>query len=172
MVTKSMTTDLHLPALNPGRVICFAFANICSFLDLCGQWTRSAVTMARILLVDDDPIVADELKLTLEDWGHSVVTASNGFRGLRQFEITRFDCVISDIIMPDMEGIGMMLEMRRKRPGTKIIMISGGGAIASDEFLQAAAMLGAVATVHKPIRPDELLRAIDRCLATEIDDLG
>jgi DNA-binding NtrC family response regulator len=122
--------------------------------------------MAKILLVDDDVILADELKATLERRGHDVVTASNGVNGLRQFEEARFDCVISDIIMPDMEGIGMMLEMRRRIPSAKIVMMSGGGLTGRDDFLRAAAKLGAVVTMRKPINPDDLLRVLDGCLAT------
>ena len=123
--------------------------------------------MAKILLVDDDPDVAGELETMLKGRGHSVVTAWNGVVGLREFEKSRFDCVISDIIMPDMEGIGMMLEMRRRKPDVKIMMISGGGLIGKDTFLIAAGKLGAAATLQKPVEPKEFLRVLDECLATE-----
>jgi len=124
--------------------------------------------MAKILLVDDDPVLTDELRTTLESRDHAVTTAPNGVAGLDQFDKSRFDFVISDIIMPDMEGIGMMLEMRRRRPGVKIVMMSGGGLLGRDEFLHAAGKLGAAATLRKPIDPDELLRLIDERLAPEI----
>lgn len=153
----------HSPHFNSNNTFSFAVAENRTMVD---------VIMAKILLVEDDPIVTDELKLALENRDHTVVTAKNGIAGLRQFDSSRFDCVISDIIMPDMEGIGMMLEMRRRRPDTRIIMMSGGGMIGRDDFLYAAAKLGAVATVRKPIRPDELLLVLAECLATEIDGPG
>jgi DNA-binding NtrC family response regulator len=72
--------------------------------------------------------------------------------------------VITDIIMPDMEGIGMILEMRRRAPNAKIVAISGGGRTGNVDFLNMAEKLGATAIMQKPIRPAELFNLLNECL--------
>ena len=121
--------------------------------------------MANILLVDDEPLVVDTLSSAMESKGHTVVTASNGIEGLRRFVEGRFDLVITDIIMPDKEGIGLIMEMRRVLPTVKIIAISGGGRTGNVEFLKMAVELGAVATLKKPIRLAEFFNVLNECLA-------
>ena len=128
-------------------------------------WGRDV--MANILVVEDDPLVLETLTAALESKGHSVASAPNGIVGLRQFAQSSFDLVISDIIMPDMEGIGMILELRRKNPEVKILAISGGGRTGNGDFLDVAKKLGAMAILQKPIRPAELFHTVDRCLADD-----
>ena len=123
--------------------------------------------MAHILLVDDEQLVVDTLRAAIQSKGHTVETACNGIQGLTKFSAGRFDLVITDIIMPDKEGIGMILEMRQAAPGAKIIAISGGGRTGNVEFLNMAAKLGAAATLKKPIRLAELFQALDDCLARD-----
>jgi DNA-binding NtrC family response regulator len=121
--------------------------------------------MAHILLVDDEQLVVDTLQAAMQSKGHTVETACNGIEGLLRYARGHFDLVITDIIMPDKEGIGMMLEMRRENPDAKIIAISGGGRTGNVEFLKMAAKLGAVATLKKPIRLAEFFQMLDDCLA-------
>ena len=123
--------------------------------------------MANILLVDDEQLVVDTLRAAMQSKGHTVETACNGVQGMLKFSAGSFDLVITDIIMPDKEGIGMMLEMRRETPDVKIIAISGGGRTGNIEFLKMAAKLGASATLKKPIRLAEFFLALDNCLARE-----
>jgi YesN/AraC family two-component response regulator len=121
--------------------------------------------MANILLVEDEPLVSDTLSSALESKDHSVVTASNGVQGLVRFAEGAFDLVITDIIMPDQEGLGMIMEMRRVLPAAKIIAISGGGRTGNVEFLKMAANLGAMATLKKPIRLAEFFKVVNECLS-------
>jgi YesN/AraC family two-component response regulator len=96
--------------------------------------------------------------------GHTVVTALNGVQGLKRFAERPFDLVVTDIIMPDKEGIEMILEMRRQKPDAKIIAISGGGRTGNVEFLRIAQRFGAIATLKKPIRLAELSAVLNQCL--------
>lgn len=121
--------------------------------------------MANILLVEDDPLVRDSLKAALESKDHQVATAANGLLGLKQYANAKFDLVISDIIMPDMEGIGMIRELRRTSPEAKILAISGGGRTGNSDFLDIAHRFGAMAVLQKPIRLAELFSVVNDCLA-------
>ena len=120
--------------------------------------------MANILLVEDDPLVRETLSTAIRTKGHSVVAASNGLEGLKHFEQGRFDLVITDIIMPDMEGIGMIMQLLSKAPETKIIAISGGGRTGGHEFLTMAERLGAAAVMKKPIRLADLHALLSKYL--------
>jgi len=120
--------------------------------------------MASILLVDDEPLVVESLTLAMESKGHSVVTAGNGAEGLKRFGERAFDVVITDIIMPDTEGIETIREMKRRKPDAKIIAMSGGGRTGAGEFLKMARNLGATATLTKPIRLSDLFRTLNECL--------
>jgi YesN/AraC family two-component response regulator len=120
--------------------------------------------MANILLVEDEPLVLETLSTAIKSNGHTVVTAPNGVQGLKRFAEQQFDLVVTDIIMPDKEGIEMILEMRRQKPDAKIVAISGGGRTGSVEFLKMAESFGAVATLKKPIRLAEFLSVLRECL--------
>jgi YesN/AraC family two-component response regulator len=122
--------------------------------------------MAHILLVDDEPLVVEALSTAITNKGHTVVTATNGNEGMEQFTKGAFDLVITDIIMPDKEGIEMIMEMRRQAPGTRIVAISGGGRTGNVEFLHMAKKLGAIATLKKPIRLAEFYETLEQCLGT------
>jgi DNA-binding response OmpR family regulator len=110
----------------------------------------------KILLIDDDVAVLRTLEVVLEDRGYDVVTAKDGAEGLRLFKKNPPDLVITDLIMPEKEGIETIIEMRRERPDAKIIAISGGGRTHNRCFLDMATSLGAVAVLAKPFMPDEL----------------
>src|SRR5471030_3027511 len=85
--------------------------------------------MARILLIDDDDSVRTMLRQTLTHFGHTVIEARNGKEGLALFPHAAADLVITDIVMPEQEGLGVLLEWRSKEPPVKIIAMSGGGRI-------------------------------------------
>ena len=120
--------------------------------------------MAHILLVDDEPLVVEALSNAMTNKGHTVVTATNGNEGMSRFAEGTFDLVITDIIMPDKEGIEMIMEMRRRAPDTRIVAISGGGPTGNVEFLQMAKKLGAIAALKKPIHLAELYETLEQCL--------
>src|SRR5215472_11066563 len=78
-----------------------------------------------VLIIDDDPAMVESLAMMLEDHGFRVLTAQNGVRGLRVFREHRPAAVLTDILMPEKDGIETIVELRRSYPGTKIIALSG-----------------------------------------------
>jgi CheY-like chemotaxis protein len=121
--------------------------------------------MARILVVDDEDLVRLTLRQMLEAGGHEVVEAANGRQGVALEAELPFDLVVTDIIMPDQEGIETIVQLRRKNPLLKIVAISGGGRMKNMDFLKIAANVGADATLTKPFSTQELTEVVDRCLA-------
>jgi two-component system, chemotaxis family, chemotaxis protein CheY len=121
--------------------------------------------MAKILVIDDDAIVRLTIVQILEYAGHQVVIAEDGRRGMAAFLSEQPDLVITDIIMPEQEGIQTITEMRKARPDAKIIAVSGGGRVGNTDFLRIAAAIGAVGTVQKPFDPLALLAAVEASLA-------
>jgi CheY-like chemotaxis protein len=119
--------------------------------------------MAQILLVEDNPAMLETLSFAMRAKGHSVVSASNGAEGIERFAAASFDVVVTDIIMPDLDGIGMIDEMRRMAPKVKIIAISGGGTAVEYDFLDAARKHGAMATLEKPFPISEFHSLLERC---------
>ena len=116
--------------------------------------------MIRILLIDDDALARDMLRQMLERAGYDVVEAASGREGLQQYQATAIDLIITDILMPDQDGLETILELRRLAPEAKIIAISGGGQSGLLDLLPVAAKLGAQWTLWKPLRRLELLAAI------------
>lgn len=102
-----------------------------------------------VLLIDDDPDFLDSLTLLLETHGFRVLTARNGAQRLQMFRAHSPAVVITDIMMPEEDGIGLMLRMRRERRDVKIIAISGGGKVDKSDYLVIADKLGADATFQK-----------------------
>lgn len=123
--------------------------------------------MARILVVDDDVQVRKLLEKLLERAGHQVITAADGREGLSAFGRAPADLVVTDLIMPEKEGIEMILEIRQANPAVKIIAISGGARIAPENYLRMAQSLGAGRTFSKPVDRDALLAAVSEMLAAE-----
>ncbi len=120
--------------------------------------------MAKILVIDDDVIVRETIAQILEERGHQVLSAEDGKRGVAAFRTGRPDLVITDIIMPEQEGIQTITQIRGLAPDAKIIAISGGGRIGNTDFLKIARHLGANDVIAKPFDPDDLVSRVDRCL--------
>jgi len=116
------------------------------------------------LVIDDDVIVRKTITRLLEDGGYKVLSAEDGLRGMAMFRSECPDLVITDIIMPEQEGIRTITEMRKARPDAKIIAISGSGRIGNADFLKIAQALGATAAISKPFDQDELLTIVKNCL--------
>lgn len=120
--------------------------------------------MARILVFDDEPSILLMIKKMLEKAGHVVELALNGKEGMELFEREKPDLLITDIIMPEKEGLEIIFELRRMYPDLKIIAISGGGRIGPDGYLPGARLLGANAVFTKPLVQKEFLQAINDLL--------
>jgi len=121
--------------------------------------------MARILIMDDDELIIKMLRKALETSGHDVVAANNGREGVRLYCSTSFDLVISDILMPEMDGIEAIKALRQRNPELKLIAVSGGGKRLKMDLLKVARILGATATFEKPYDIQELLATVSRLLS-------
>lgn len=120
--------------------------------------------MARILVFDDEPSILLMIKKMLEKAGYEVEVALNGKEGMELFDRNKPDLLITDIIMPEKEGLETIFELRRKYPELKIIAISGGGRIGPDGYLPGAKLLGANAVFAKPLIQKEFLQTISDLL--------
>lgn len=118
---------------------------------------------SNILVIDDDPLVRKTLRVILEDEGYSVRCAKDGRDGLAAFREGPPDLVITDIIMPEQEGLETIMAIRSAWPEGAIIAISGGGRIQYADILHAAKRLGADAILAKPFEPHELIATVKSC---------
>jgi DNA-binding response OmpR family regulator len=119
----------------------------------------------RILVIDDyDPFRAF-LTDVLNDAGYEVSEARNGRDGLRLFRESPTDLVITDVLMPEKDGIEIITELRRDFPKVKIIAVSGGGSYSADGYLQMAKLLGSARTLAKPVRSELLLEVVHDVLS-------
>jgi two-component system chemotaxis response regulator CheY len=117
--------------------------------------------MLRILVVDDDEAVRDSLKLFLEQHGHEVITAKNGRHVVALCGRQKPNVVITDLIMPDFEGIELIIDLLKLKDSPRIVAMSGGGALDKYSLLAMARELGAHAVLEKPFQPETLMLAID-----------
>ncbi len=120
--------------------------------------------MAKILVFDDEPSILLMLKKMLEKAGHEVDIALNGRLGMELFKKNKPDLLITDILMPEKEGLETILELRRLYPELKIIAISGGGRIGPDGYLPSAKLFGADMIFPKPLVQKEFLQAVSTLL--------
>jgi two-component system, chemotaxis family, chemotaxis protein CheY len=118
----------------------------------------------KILVIEDNVIVRNTMSRILEAAGYTVVMANDGLQGVESFRKEHPDLVISDIIMPEQEGIATIRQIIGEKPDAKIIAISGGGRIGNTDFLQIAKKMGATDAIAKPFDPDDLLDRIATCL--------
>lgn len=116
--------------------------------------------MTRILLVDDDESLRKMLRITLAKMGYHVIEAANGNEALRLCQVEIPDLVLTDLIMPEKEGLETITELRRLYPGLKIIAMSGGGRGSAVDYLKFAAKMGASRTLHKPFSNEAMVAAI------------
>jgi CheY-like chemotaxis protein len=122
--------------------------------------------MARVLLVDDSPVVLQIVRDVLREAGHEVDEAADGKRGLAQFRRTTPDLVISDVVMPEMDGFELLWAIRAEAPTTPLILMSGGSrSLRMDHLLRSAKVFGAWQVIPKPFSGEELLRVVESALA-------
>ena len=118
--------------------------------------------MARVLVIDDEEVVRDLVSEVLAGAGHDVVTASDGGAGLAAYRESPFDLVITDILMPVMDGLAVIQELKRDYPAVPIIAMAAMG----DRALQDAQSAGADLTLPKPFRIDRLGETVSTALRT------
>jgi CheY-like chemotaxis protein len=128
--------------------------------------------MSKVLVIEDDPASRRMIGRILGEAGHVVVEAHDGLEGLQKFQSETPDLVITDIIMPEREGIQTIADIRGRGSKTAIVAISGGGSGSGALYLSMAEELGADAVLAKPFRASELLGLIDRLLNQDPFDPG
>lgn len=120
--------------------------------------------MAKIVLIDDEPAMRKATGSALRSAGHVVTAYENGRAALRNIGNDAPDVLITDIFMPEMEGLETIRKVRAQRPGTPIIAVSGFSFEGGD-YLDIAERLGAAASLKKPFRAADLLALVSRLLA-------
>jgi DNA-binding NtrC family response regulator len=118
--------------------------------------------MARILVIDDEPDVRVLLEQTLKSAGHEVILAADGREGVERYCTSPADLVITDLYMPNQEGLETIGELRRRFPEVAIIAMSGKAAALT--MLSIAQKFGAIGILHKPFLNDELIAAVEKAL--------
>lgn len=116
--------------------------------------------MRRILLVDDDAALRKLLRFNLTKMGYEVVEAANGNEALEIQKNDPAELVLTDLIMPEKEGLETIGELRKKYPGARIIAMSGGGRGSAADYLKVAKMLGVDHVMAKPFSFKELADAV------------
>lgn len=120
--------------------------------------------MTRILIVEDDEDIRDLVRDILEGEGYDVLVAGDGNVGSKLWREQAVDLVITDIVMPEKDGIETIAELRRHYPDVAVIAISGGGRVGPEHYLESAALLGAVSTLTKPFGRNDLLSEVRKAL--------
>jgi DNA-binding NtrC family response regulator len=127
--------------------------------------------MKRILIIDDEQQIRSMLRLMLERDGYEVVEAPDGSEGIKAYRQKPADLVITDLIMPNKDGIGMIIELQKEFPDVKIIAMSGGGLNKPEGYLKGAKKLGAACTLTKPIDREKMLRAVKNIIKGTTSEL-
>lgn len=118
-----------------------------------------------VLLVDDEPEIRSLLMRWLEGEGHQVTCAVNGVEAAAISGAKEFDLVVTDVIMPEKDGVQLITEIKKTRPKARVLAMSGGGRVlASDDCLRMARALGSHAAVAKPFTRDQFLGAVTRAI--------
>jgi CheY-like chemotaxis protein len=123
--------------------------------------------MPGVLIVEDDKELREMLKLSLLRRNFTVFEADNGKSAIAHFKPTITDLVVTDIIMPEEDGLKVVIKLRELKPTIKIIAISGGGKVGPGSYLNLAKALGADAIYSKPFSISDLITKIEQLLDSE-----
>jgi CheY-like chemotaxis protein len=123
--------------------------------------------MSVILLIEDDNEMREMLKTALIRKDHVVIEAENGKEALIHFKPGVTDLVITDLIMPDEDGLKVIMKIRKLKPGIKVIAISGGGKAGFGSYLNLAKALGADAVYSKPFSINDFILKIQELVKVE-----
>jgi CheY-like chemotaxis protein len=123
--------------------------------------------MAKILLNDDDPTIQKLFSKFLTSLGHEITQAVNGKDGMRMLQETQPDLVITDIMMPEMDGLEILMQLRNTNNSVPVIAISGGMRALPVNFLHQAKLFGARYVFEKPVPLDVLRNTVNELLGNE-----
>ncbi len=119
--------------------------------------------MAKVLVIEDDFAVRYSLSEALQARGYNVDTANNGVEGIEMCQNNRYDLIITDLIMPEKDGVETILELKLSMPDLKIVAISGGGK--NVDIMETAYHIGADCALTKPFSITDLYDCVDKVLA-------
>jgi len=119
----------------------------------------------KVLIIDDDPALLRLMSMAFQQAGFGVVSADNGRKGIRMAGAHKPDLVVTDIVMPDVEGIGAIRALKQSPRPPKIIAISGAGRTRGADYLSWAKHLGADEVLAKPFRMSELMKISQSVIA-------
>jgi two-component system response regulator CpxR len=123
--------------------------------------------MPNILIVDDEAPMRKMVRRVLEDAGHCVFEAGDGIEAGILASNTQIDLVITDVIMPNRDGVETLIRLRESNPEIKVVVMSGGGRRRNLDLLGVAQEVGAAGTLAKPFRKSQLLTVIEECLGRQ-----
>lgn len=118
----------------------------------------------KILIADDEDMFAIMLQRSLAMFGYEVIRARNGREALRLYDPATVGLVLTDLIMPDMEGLELIVALRKANPAVKVIAMSGGGRNHPQAYLAIAEKVGAVRSLAKPFTITELVATVQESL--------
>lgn len=121
--------------------------------------------MQKILIIDDEPAVRKLMRYLLEKENFEVIEASDGIQGVKSYKEHEPDLVITDLIMPEKEGLEIIQDIKKLKPDAKIIAISGGGVVDPEMYLGLALKFGAAKTFAKPFDNQVLIKTIRSLLS-------
>ncbi len=124
----------------------------------------AGTVVSRVLVIEDDKLLRESIREILEDSGFVVYEAGDGRAGLRQFISDPADLVLTDIVMPEQEGVETIIALVRHDPEVKIIAMSGSALVGDADFLKYAKKFGAKASLTKPFRAELLVSTIREVL--------
>ena len=122
--------------------------------------------MTSILLVDDDEMSRAVVHKLLERSGYAVYSTGMGQEALDHYRGPQSDLVITDLIMPDLDGLEVIQQLRQIDPAVRVLAISGGGRVDAEEYLSVARKFGAVEVLPKPFTGQELKQAVEKALTS------
>jgi DNA-binding response OmpR family regulator len=125
--------------------------------------------MPGVLIVEDDDELREMLKIALTRRKIMVLEARNGLEAIAHFKPSITDAVITDLIMPEEDGLKVIMKLREEKPSVKIIAISGGGKAGPGSYLNLARVLGADAVYSKPFSVNDLVSRLEELLRCEHD---
>lgn len=125
--------------------------------------------MTRVLVIDDDAVVRDVLTRMLEHAGYDVTQSGDGTAGVKTFSSAPADVVVTDMNMPEMDGLEVIRALRAIDPAVPIVAISGGGLFSKQMLLASASTLGADEVISKPFDLQEIVASLERALGSRRD---
>lgn len=123
--------------------------------------------VCKVLIIDDDPALLRLMSMAFQQAGFSIIAAGDGRKGIRMAAAHRPDLVVTDIVMPDIEGIAAIRAIKLAKRAPKVIAISGAGRGQGRDYLTWARHLGADEVLAKPFRMSELLKISQSVIASK-----